>query len=325
MTEQRAEWLKYKTWSGIRIKGTTPMPVPETDLHMDRAAYLATSLESPKMGAVQSYDRAAMSGGPFHFTAIQPKPMVQGSLFQLLRHLEVAAPCDELDRLWAAFELKGWFVARDSRLRNIASGAVISASRIRDTFTPPGGKVPKTGVNRTHAVKWARLFHNLLAAPTTFVAQREFAISYLLRTQKSYEQQFYGEYDLLTARVPTLAEPDVSATAVLQPSTDLALCVYHAHSVNAPGPARKCLQATEKEFGNFRFTPEAARYLIWRLGRYKYGRWQDTADGRNRYDHTRHAAMRSGLWSEKFFKGPSPYMPVNLSVSRPANTKLNLV
>ena len=311
-----ANWIKYKEYSGIRIRGTAPVPVPESDLHIDRAAFLATSLESPKMGAVQSYDRAAMSGGPFHFTAIQPKPMVQGSFFKLLRHLEVAAPCENLDTVWYALAAAGWYIARDGKLRARDTGKVISAHAIRDEFTPLGGKVPKTGKHRAQAVFWARVFHNLLADPTTFYAQQEFAIEYLLRGQKSTEVAYYNPFDLLSLRAIDLRNTKQAVASIMFP-IDLALCVYHAHSVNAPGPAVKCLKSTHTLFKDIRFSKEAAQYLIWRLGRYKYGRWQDTTDGRNRYDHTRHAAMRSGLWPKQLFTGKTAIMPKDLSVRRP--------
>lgn len=317
----KAAWLKYKTWAGIRILGTNPMPVPTSDLHIDRAAYLACCLESPKMGAVQSYDRAGISGGPFHFTAIQPKAMVQGSLFKLLRHLEVAAPCEALDELWAAFLMEDCYVARDAKLRHITTGRVIAASRIRDMLAPPGGKVPKQrGPQRKKAERWARLFHNLLSDPATYHAQKEFAVEYLLRGQRKFEADFYSPYDLVSLRAATGADP-ADEYAYIPTQTDLALCVYHAHSVNAPGPAKKCLQATLKLFRNECLSPIAGAYLIWRLGRYKYGRWQDTNDGRNRYDHTRVKAMKSGLWPKRFFTGSEAIMPKNLSVKRPANTK----
>jgi len=300
----KADRIQYKTWSGIRIRGTNPVPVPTSDLHIDRAAYLATSLESPKMGAVQSYDRAAMSGGPFHFTAIQPNPMVQGSLFQLLRHLEVAAPCEALDDLWDALSVhEGWFVARDGKLRDMTSGDLIPAATIRNVFTPPGGKVPTAGPQREQAEMWARLFHTLLSDPATYHAQQEFAIEYLMRGQRKAEKDFYGTRDLLTMRASSEGM-----------DMDLALSVYHAHSVNAPGPAVKCLNATKATFGANRFSHAAAAYLIWRLGRYKYGRWQDTTDGRNRYDHTRAAARKSGMWPAVLF---TTIMPDNLSIKKP--------
>lgn len=322
MTEKKAEWLKFKTWSGIRIKGTELVPVPDSYLHIDRAAFLATSLESPKMGAVQSYDRAGISGGPFHFTAIQPKAMVQGSLFKLLRHLEVAAPCEALDELWAALLLQDWYVAKDARLRNASTGKPISARAIRDKFAPPGGHVPKQrGPNRKKAERWARLFHNLLSDPATYIAQREFAAEYLMRGQRKFEAAFYAPYEFVSVRPDVYGDARNTLNVDISLDMDLALCVYHGHSVNAPGPAKKCLDATKKNFGKERLSPVAAAYLIWRLGRYKYGRWQDTTDGRNRYDHTRIKAMKSELWPKSYFIGANAIMPKNLSVQRPANTK----
>jgi len=307
----KAERLTYKSWSGIRIKGTEKVPVPYTDLHIDRAAYLATSLESPNMGAVQSYDRAGMSGGPFHFTAIQPGPMVQGSLFNLLRYLEVTAPCTDLDRLWEALAKERWFVARDGTLRNIDSGVLIPAGLIRHRFAPPQGKVPESGPDREQAEYWARLFHNLLSNPVTYKAQQEFAVQYLISGQKSFEAAYYTPHNILTLRSGIAIYDRHKEIFPLE--IDLALCVYHGHSVNAPGPAKRCLEDMQKKFAPADKSVSAAKYLIWRLGRYKYGRWQDTTDDRNRYDHTRIKAMQSGLWPKEFFVGANALMPKDLN------------
>src|SRR5688572_11750639 len=89
--------------AGCLIHGTVPVLPPEGDQvlsHLDRAYYLATALESPRYGSVQSYDGAAMSAGPFHFVAVLPKTLTQGPLWALLRRLELAqAP---IDPLWQA-------------------------------------------------------------------------------------------------------------------------------------------------------------------------------------------------------------------------------
>jgi len=308
-------WLKYKEWSGILVKGTVLAPVPTTDLHLDHAAYLATSLESSHMGTVQSYDRCGMSGGPFHFTAIQPSTMTQGSLFELLHYLEVTAPCPELTSLWAMFKGKNWFVAKDGTLRDFTSGKQVDGALIRDTFTPPGGKVPQSGPQRIEGDRWTLAFNALLAAPATFKAQQDFAAKYLMGGQKAIEASYYAPLDITTVRVGT---PKPSE-ALIAKHADLALCCYHAHSVNAPAPALKCLKTVQAEYPNDRFGQKAATYLIWLLGTSTYGNWKDDKDGGNRYDNTRLSAMKCGLWPQEFF-GSTGIMPVDLPLARPQNT-----
>jgi len=290
--------VKYKQYAGMLVKGSNSVPLPETDLHMERAAYLAVQLESPKMGTVQSYDRCAMSGGPFHFTAIQPKAMVQGSLFRLLQHIYREAPCQTLTELYDAFEFVNWYVTRRGDLRDITTNELVPARIIRNIFTPMDGKVPKRGADYKQARYWAKLFHELLADPKTYRAQMEFAVQYLIKGQQRLEADAYFPDP------PDLIRADREITL----ERDLAMCVYHAHSVNAPGIARRCLKwAYGQPEENF------AKALIWKLGRYKYGRWQDQkGKGRNRYDHTRVKAKASGLWHSTFFSGTKAIMPVDL-------------
>ncbi len=317
------EWVKYKDWAGIIVKGTIPVIPPTSNIHIDRAAYLATTMESPRAGTVQSYDRCAMSGGPFHFTAIQPAGMVQGSLFALLRHLEISSPCPELTDLWNKLKAKNWFVARDGTLRNTVTGALVPAVDIRNEFTPDNGVVPNIGPKRTQAESWAVAFSKLFASPATARGQQEFAITYLLDGVKDLESKFYAPYELLTVRTGVATTPNA---AVIPAHTDLAMCTYHAHSVNAPGPAATALTKVLAEFPTLdtRNSVKAAAYLIWLLGTSNYGAWHDTSTGGNRYDNTRINALRSSLWPQELFIINAPnnqcIMPVDLPASRPANT-----
>ena len=78
----------------------------------------------------------------------------------------------------------------------------------------------------------------------------------------------------------------------LGPYLDLAMCVYHAFTVNGPVPAadelRKAMVAkTAREF---------AWKLIHGLGARNFGRWHDTTDNTSRYDHTRIAVTKAGRW-----------------------------
>ena len=301
----KAKRVTYKQYAGFLIKGAEPVPIDDsTDLHMQRAVYLAMQLESPKMGTVQSYDRCAMSGGPFHFTAIQPRTMKQGSLFKLLQKLYTGPACFSLDELLDAFQEENWYLARNGTLRDITTNKLISARTIRDTFTPIGGKVPLRGVRYNTAKAWALLFHHVLEDPVTYAGQMEFAIDYLIKGQQKLENGAYclsdsSELNFLRVegyKVCGIKEHSISL------EDDFAMCFYHSHSVNAPGIARKCLQWALKQP-----TDQFARALIWKLGRTKYGRWQDQkGSGKNRYDHTRSKARTTGFWPKEFFTELAP-------------------
>lgn len=297
----------YKKYSGILIKGEVPVRLAQIydSFHMWRAFYLTTQVESPKWGTVQGYDGAGISGGPFHYTACHPKSGKQGSLFSLLRRIELGIGTTinkNLERLWHILKENGWYVARDGKLRSNTDGSEINGILIRDTFSPFEGKVPKYGKNYQIATEWAILFHNLLSDKSTFIAQTEHAIDYLVKGQKSLElsaYQYLIEQDLCSI------EP-LKVNTQLNLKDDLAMCVYHTYSVNAPGPARTCLkQAIEITEDKNDF----AENLIYLLGTSNYGRWKDTTDNRNRYDKTRIAATASGLWPSYILE---ELMPENL-------------
>lgn len=308
-------WKKYKKYSGLQINGNTAVErlTKYKYNHMYRAFYLTVQLEAPQWGSVQSYDGAGISGGPFHYTAYSPGSKKQGSLFSLLRAIELGLGTQQnknLETLYTAFKKQNWFVARDGYLRRFNDGELIFGAEIRDTFAPPDGTVPEAGKHRVQAEYWAMLFHNLLGDSTTFHAQTEHAIEYLIHGQKSLEYKAYekltlGEIDITTPEVLTVLSGNAADRSKLTLEEDLAMCVYHSYSVNAPGPARKCLQEAICDPNNI------SRKLIHLLGTSNYGRWHDTEDGKNRYDRTRKAAIHLGLWPAWYFYDDG-IMPENI-------------
>jgi len=311
-----ARWIEFNNWAGIVINGAGNVPKPTTDLHVDRAFYLTSQLEAPHFGSVQSYDGAAMSGGPLHSVAVLPKSMQQGDFFELLRHLEIAAPnSTALQTLLRSYVGKGWTLARDGVLRNSKTGVAVSGAEIRNTFTPPDGKVPSSGPQFEQAKQWALLHHAVFSDATTFAGQRDFAIHNLINTRKADETLFYKTMNLNTVRVwmTVIAAdahiPDEEYNNHLTLQEDLAMCMYHAHSVNGPSPAAEVLKSVLPKHAR---GLEFAKLLIWSLGKKKFGRWEDTKDGKNRYDRTRDAALASGLWPGDFFVGATALMPKDL-------------
>jgi len=287
----------YRHYAGCLIAGTEPVSPPETNLHLERAYYLTAMIEAPLYGAVQSYDGAGMSGGPLHNIAVYPATKGQGSLFTLLRAIEYGTQgSDAVQELWKAYAQKEWYVARDGVLRHMRKGTPIPGSMIIDTFTPLGGNVPAAGALWDQAVYWATLHHRVFADPKTFHAQQEFAIDYLVSTQKIKESVFYGNMNPLTLRVGDIADSNTLSYA-----EDLAMCLYHSNSVNAPAPAVSTL--TKVLSVHKRGTGFAAA-LIKELAEHSYGNWE------TRYVRTRAAAIMADLWPLELFRGPTAVMPM---------------
>jgi len=286
-------WVKFGDYAGCKINGIAPVPKPTTLLHMERAYYLTALIEAPMYGAVQSYDGAAMSGGPLHNIAVYPKGLAQGSLFQLLRAIEVGAPeSNALKQLWKAYAQLDWVVTQDGLLCNTKTGQSVEGALIRNTFTPLAGKVPTTGALWDTAAQWALAHHKVFVDPSTYAAQKNFAIGWLLSTQRTLESTFYHGIDP--------RQIDVS-TKGLTMAEDLAMAVYHCYSVNGPAPARDDLLAALKI--NQRGVP-FAKALIQQLAATAFGNWE------KRYTRTRNAAMQSGLWPKELFTGTGAVFPV---------------
>jgi hypothetical protein len=297
-TPMKSMYITYQDrYSGMKISGNKAVTTDfiNKNGHMKRAFYITVQLEAPLWGSVQSYDGAGMSGGPLHFTAVLPRTMQQGPLFQLLRRIEMV-PGAPVKPLWDALAAEGWYVAKDGMLRDKKSGAVISGKAIRNVFTPQDGKVPHTGTDRVKAEKWATLFSDLLSDPKTFAAQADHSIEYLILGSEEVEMKAYRLF------IPKLQSPErigIEPGVVLPDPVDLAMCVYHAFTPNAPAIAKQCLEATLDKVGPKPFPLYFAQTLIKTLGTKKYGRWADIQGTKgSRYDATRTAVMASGLWSQ---------------------------
>lgn len=293
-------------YAGIKAVGDAkvlPPSGPNTKVHMQRAFYLTTQMEAPVWGCVQSYDGCGMSGGPMHYIGLFPKTMEQGPLFSLLRRIEIT-PGSPVQPLWEAFKEVGWYVARDGKLRNIKTGGLITGSEIRNTFTPPNGLVPKAGVARKQAEKWATLFYNLLSDPITYSAQADYSIEYLIKSSADTELKAYR---LFLSKIESPERIGIEPSLVLPDAVDLAMCVYHSFTPNAPAIARQCLEATLIKVGAKPTPLEFAKVLIKTLGTKSYGRWKDVPGSNgSRYDATRNACLKSKLWTTDLLDATMP-------------------
>jgi len=300
----KVKWARYKSWSGCRISSGVKWELSDEQKqqHMYRAMFLTSQLETfGKFGPVNSYDGAGISAGLEHNIAVYPKYMKQGPLWKNLRELELYAPCDPLHKLWEALKSDNKYIDQSGVLRNYSSGAETTALEIRNMVAPPGGRVPKSGENWEKAKEWAVLFHDLYVNPATFEVQVNSAIRALVAGNGRNEAAAYKT---------TIGKEHPSAIRFqkdISVEHDLAWCVYHSFSVNAPGKARRVLSSSDPDN-----TKEWPGRLVRDLGTTRYGNWHDTVEGRSRYDRTRNAAMRSGMWPNELFVGSTAIMPKNL-------------
>ena len=294
-----------------------------------------------KFGTVMAYDGTGMTAGLDQHVAVYPRELSrpddgnalddQGTLWKLLRRIEMiphdlvgigsglegSGPIlfldDVREKLWGALSHEMWYLAQDGVLRSEEKGEPISGEEIRQIFTPHKGKVVELW-QKKQARFWAELFHNLFSHPDTHQAQQEYGIEHLVKRTKRRKimTKFKGQR-VLHGTVHQLAYDRLEITAVrmgpdLIPELDLALCMYQAHSVNAPAIANKALKASLYARSDQLLF---AQVLIFKLGNSKYGRWDDDLKY-GRYQRTRAAARASKLWPKDLFDGKGAIMPKDL-------------
>lgn len=279
----------YHGWSGGAAHGGPSFKDPVNPLrHSDRAVWLAGQLEAPSWGVVQSYDGCGMSGGILNNIAVSPKDNTQGSFFRLLRRIIDSVPQATVQEMLDAFVHWSWTITEDGVLRD-EHGRPVPGVTIRDVFTPPHGHVPKTGVEWEQAKKWLEIFFRLFSDPATYAAQSAYATAWLSAGAKTEELAVYRHY----------VDPHLDSWIGLradqiEPHLEVAMCIYHAFSVNAPGEALMCLRHVPSALP----VRDFAKKLVALLGTRKYGAWHDNPQNTgNRYDRTRLAVWRRGdLW-----------------------------
>lgn len=321
-------------YSGPVIYGTNAIKFPKNPLHVGRAYWLTGQTETGnKMGSVMMADGTAFTIGIDQHIAVYPKELAsedfnaaddQGGAWLLLATIEVAH--GPISRLWKALEGEGWYIAPDGSLRWIGNGEakvrnrwmehqggdLVHGAVIRDTITPTGGIVARDSEEWWTAKKWAELFYFLTAHESTWVVQQQFGINHLIhrvRTRKlrlaehrrkaTMQQAVYGDTDVGSIHLRTTIGNEL----------DLALCIFHSYTVNAPSVAFKILERSiistgwhPSNMGKEAYTIPFARDLLHRIKMSKYGRWD------KRWVRTRKAAMDVGWWPDELFKRPTGIM-----------------
>lgn len=334
MTEPNVRWVEFRSYAGPSINDGVAIGPPR-DGHVARAYWLTTKVETGAyFGRVMAYDGTCMTAGPDQHIAVFPKELTeedwraeddQGSLWDLLSALRGLRGSDaSFDAEYEALAIEllgdGFAFGPDGHPIYAGSRKVVVRGReiqvkagdrahgnvIRDTYTgPSAGKVPRAGAAWEKAKQWAILWHRLTVHPKGHQAQLDFGVNHLVsRTKRrrlgdlgTVESVVYGAAGIHGAR--------------LVPAMDLAVCVYHAHSVNGPAPAQSALLAAAKAHAPSADPVAFARDLLRRLGNNSFGRWDDDIEG-GRYQRTRTHAKASGLWAEDLFVGPTAVMPKDL-------------
>jgi hypothetical protein len=280
--------------AGFKSSGTGPLPPPIGGRHIDKTLWLVSQLEMPSgFGSIQNcHDKAVMSAGMLHHIAVVPKQMTQGSLWKLLMRMRssnseaVVALYDRLEKK------KNWQIGRDGVLRDMKTGAAVTGRAIMNEITQSDDAVVPPPGEPGHAVakEWAQMFAAAFADSSTYAIQEAFAAEWMLQSYMAEETVGYvratGEKGITSAIAAHRTD--------LVPYADLTMAVYHSFSANAPSVAKQCLVEMNSKTGLKPF--EWCQALVKKLGTRKYKNWADREDNTSRYDRTRLAAHRSGIW-----------------------------
>jgi hypothetical protein len=287
------QYLARNGKAGFKSHGVARLDPPTHGMHMDRALWLISQIEMPGgFGQIQNcHDKAVMSGGVLHHIAVQPKSQTQGSLWPLVVRMAQASRDQRVQALLSEIDSMGWIFGGDGYLRDKKTGALVRGRDITNEICQSGDAVvPEPGQpGHDRAKPWAQLFADAFSAADTYSTQLWYAAEWLLRGNSTDETLAYvrltGDKSITGDRAAHRTDlPDFA---------DLAMCVYHCFSTNAPDTARTVLSQTlNKELKGEDF----ALKLVKSLGTNNYKNWKDRDDGTSRYDRTRSHAERSGLW-----------------------------
>lgn len=305
MSDPKPAYRRFKSYAGFLVVGEAPVTTADfpsiASDHLQRATYLTACLEAPHWGTVQSYDGAGISAGIMHAIAFYRATGRQGSLWGLLREIELACDNSVVAEVWGLLADVGWYLATDGVVRSRDDGSVVHGMKIRWTISGPLGKVPPSGPVHEAAKRWAMAFSRMMADPATFGIQIKFCIDWLNRGHSGLEGRVYRWLSTAQKNGGSQAAEVNSPGAAMSPEHDLAMAVYQAFSVNAPSPAARCLSSTQAVGpGDF------SRTLIRALGTAQRSGWA------HRYSLTRSRALSSGLWPSELFTGSRAVMPPTL-------------
>ena len=294
---ESVKYSHYKDKAGFVVRGGPKVQPPTHDLHMARTFYLVSQLEAANWGTVQNYDGAAMSAGPLHVIGVYPSTGRQGPLWGMVRRVFDASSSGEVLALKNKLAAIGWVVDSGGLVRS-TDGTAIPGSALVTQLSGPGGVVPPSGPVYERAKSWAVAFHRAFADPASYSGQYEGTLDWLLGN-------FDSEADAYRKYVPGLSGDDAQVRQWVRTADmaqvgaylDLAMSVYHAFSVNAPGRAKQILDRVLAQSHDVR---GFAKALVTALGNDSYGNWVE------RGRRTMLTVSRSGLWPPEVVKDIYP-------------------
>lgn len=339
----QVRYKQFKNYSGPVIYGKLHLPEFSDISHCGRAVILTEAVETGyRIGSIMAADGTGVTAGRGQHILVYPRELAnedfnplndQGGLGQLLQFLDVQAPSKELRHLFEKFKKEGWYLASDGKFRWLENtrievkgrwvdckpGSVVHGAVLRDVVTPVGGRVPKKGERWDKAREWAVAFHKVFANPSSFQAQTDFEIGHLVDRICKRKFDFRAGH-----RKETILQVVYGGIALscgddlgMSEELDLAMCVFHAHTVNAPSIAfrklRDALRVVRFDASKDRGTtvePAFARELLKQLAQTDYGRWNENING-GRWARTRSCARKMGVWHPEFFKGQWAIMPLS--------------
>jgi len=322
------QWRQFGDYSGPLVVGTDVIPIPISNISAEKFYWLTTKVETNgTFGTVVMFDGTALTAGPDQFIIVYPKELAnedfnaaddQGPLGPLLARVLAVSTSSYAVEVKRGFAAQGWVLTPTGQLKYVDSrsvriagravqvkaGGIVHGALIRDTFTPIGGKVPRTGSQWEQASTWAFRFNRVFADPATFSTQRLYGLEHMERSFQSRRVTVAGK----PLTIEKVLGVDFS-TATLEKDLELAFAVWYSNSVNAPAIALQCLQnALNAVSGDLNKLPKV---LLRMLGSSNFGRWNANISG-GRWQRTRKAAMESGLWAAELFQGVGAIMPVRM-------------
>lgn len=336
MSEPTVKWVQFRSYSGPSISDGVSIPTPHNG-HVGRAYWLTTKVETGGyFGRVMAYDGTCMTAGPDQHIAVFPRELVeedwraeddQGSLWALLAHLrllrgsrdgfdevlddltdELASDGFTFDRVGFLAYAKDRSVSVGKKVVQVKAGDRAHGNVIRETYTPNMGQVPKSGAGWEKAKRWALLWHQITVHPLGWKTQLDFGMGHLIERVQRRRIGDLGTVNALVYGKEGISSPRTNS---MPADLDLAMCVYHANSVNGPTPASAALGEAARAHLPSAEPSKFARVLIQKLGNNPFGRWDDDIRT-GRYQRTRAHAMASGLWPARLFDGPEAIMPADL-------------
>jgi len=313
MERVRVRYRSFRSYSGPGIRGILldKSQYENTNNHAQRALYLTEGVETGhRVGSIMAGDGTATTAGRGQHILVYPRELAnedfdarddQGGLPKLLRKLEVETSSPALDKLYGAFIAEGWYVAQDGVLRwhddartkvkgrwlECKAGDIVHGAVLRDTITPKGGKVPRKGEQWEQAKRWALLFHEVFKEESSLKVQTDFELEHLVhrvmhrkygfhpnRRRETVSQVVYGSRGF---RGPAPVGRLVVGKHITV-ELDLAMCLFHSHTVNAPAIAYRKLKETllatgyEPDHRNQLAEIAFAKELLKRLAKAKYAR-----------------------------------------------------